>query len=158
VLDTRWREHLYEMDYLQEGIHLRAMGQRDPLTEWQREGFDMFEAMMGAIDDDFAKYVMHLQVVKQEPAALPDVSSFRYTAPSDNPQDAAQGVPSVAQVAPPPPPQQAEVQLQDGPALPAQPDPNATMAPIVRSAEEKIGRNDPCHCGSGKKYKHCHGR
>jgi preprotein translocase subunit SecA len=163
VLDTRWREHLYEMDYLQEGIHLRAMGQRDPLTEWQREGYDMFQAMMGAIDDDFAKYVMHLQVVKEEePTALPDVSNFRYTAPSDNPQDAAQGVPSVAQVAQP----QVEVQLNDGalgggaalPAMPAQPDPNATMAPIIRSAEEKIGRNDPCHCGSGKKYKHCHGR
>jgi preprotein translocase subunit SecA len=159
VLDTRWREHLYEMDYLQEGIHLRAMGQRDPLTEWQREGYAMFEAMMGAIDDDFAKYVMHLQVVRQEePAALPDVSSFKYTAPSENPQDAAQGVPSVAQVAPAQPQPQPEVETTGGPALPQQPDPNATMTPIVRSADEKIGRNDPCHCGSGKKYKHCHGR
>ena len=46
VLDTRWREHLYEMDYLQEGIHLRAMGQKDPLIEWQREGYEMFQAMM----------------------------------------------------------------------------------------------------------------
>jgi preprotein translocase subunit SecA len=154
VLDTRWREHLYEMDYLQEGIHLRAMGQRDPLTEWQREGYDMFQAMMGAIDDDFAKYVMHLQVVKQEPQELPDVSSFRYTAPSDNPQDAAQGVPAVAQVAMPQP----EVEIADGPSAVSQPDPTATMVPIVKSAEDKIGRNDPCHCGSGKKYKHCHGR
>ncbi|HET7688780.1 MAG TPA: preprotein translocase subunit SecA [Nocardioidaceae bacterium] len=156
VLDTRWREHLYEMDYLQEGIHLRAMGQKDPLTEWQREGFEMFNAMMSAIDDDFAKYVLHLQVVKQEPAALPDVSNFKYTAPSENPQDAAHGVPSVAQVPVAQP--QPDVQIADGPRAPQQPDPTATMAPIVRSAEEKIGRNDPCHCGSGKKYKHCHGR
>ena len=158
VLDTRWREHLYEMDYLQEGIHLRAMGQRDPLTEWQREGYAMFEAMMGAIDDDFAKYVMHLQVVREEPQALPDVSNFKYTAPSDQPGGA---VPNIVAQSSQPQPQlepQPDVEIQNGPALPQQPDPNATMTPIVKSAEEKIGRNDPCHCGSGKKYKHCHGR
>ena len=63
VIDQHWREHLYEMDYLQEGINLRAMGQQDPLAEWQREGFDMFEAMMGQIEDDFVQYVYHLQVV-----------------------------------------------------------------------------------------------
>ena len=62
VIDQHWREHLYEMDYLQEGINLRAMGQQDPLAEWQREGFDMFEAMMGQIEDDFVRYVFHLQV------------------------------------------------------------------------------------------------
>jgi preprotein translocase subunit SecA len=145
------------MDYLQEGIHLRAMGQRDPLTEWQREGYAMFEAMMGAIDDDFAKYVMHLQVVREEEQpSLPDVSSFKYTAPSENPQDAAHGVPAVAQVPQAQPP--VDVELSGGPALPTPPDPTGTMAPIVRSESEKIGRNDPCHCGSGKKYKHCHGR
>ena len=66
VLDQHWREHLYEMDYLQEGINLRAMGQQDPLAEWQREGFDMFEAMMGQIEDDFVRYVFHLQVVVDE--------------------------------------------------------------------------------------------
>jgi preprotein translocase subunit SecA len=156
VLDTRWREHLYEMDYLQEGIHLRAMGQRDPLTEWQREGYAMFEAMMGAIDDDFAKYVMHLQVVKQEETpALPDVSNFKYTAPTGQPGGAVPNI--VAQSTPAPQPQP-DVELQGGPGMPAQPDPTATMTPVVRSAEEKIGRNDPCHCGSGKKYKNCHGR
>ena len=57
VIDQHWREHLYEMDYLREGINLRAMGQRDPLAEWQREGFDMFEAMMGSIRDNFVQYV-----------------------------------------------------------------------------------------------------
>ena len=66
VIDQHWREHLYEMDYLQEGINLRAMGQQDPLSEWQREGFDMFEAMMGRIEDDFVRYVFHLQVVVDE--------------------------------------------------------------------------------------------
>ena len=69
VIDQHWREHLYEMDYLQEGINLRAMGQQDPLSEWQREGFDMFEAMMGQIEDDFVQYVFHLQVVVDDAAA-----------------------------------------------------------------------------------------
>src|SRR5713226_6287381 len=60
VIDQRWREHLYEMDYLREGINLRAMGQKDPLVEWQRDGYAMFTAMMTAIAEDFVKYVMHL--------------------------------------------------------------------------------------------------
>src|SRR5205807_2735294 len=63
IIDQRWREHLYEMDYLQEGINLRAMGQKDPLVEWQRDGYAMFTAMMTAIAEDFVKYVMHLDVV-----------------------------------------------------------------------------------------------
>ena len=65
IIDQRWREHLYEMDYLQEGINLRAMGQKDPLVEWQREGFEMFGAMMKGIAQDFVRYVMHVQVVQQ---------------------------------------------------------------------------------------------
>src|SRR5947209_11197186 len=70
------------MDYLQEGINLRAMGQQDPLSEWQREGFDMFQAMMGQIEDDFVRYVFHLQVVvDQEPG--PNLSNVSYSAPAD---------------------------------------------------------------------------
>ena len=82
VIDQHWREHLYEMDYLQEGINLRAMGQQDPLSEWQREGFDMFEAMMGQIEDDFVRYVFHLQVVVDEEPA-PDIRNVSYSAPED---------------------------------------------------------------------------
>ena len=67
VIDQRWREHLEEMDYLKEGINLRAMGQKDPLTEWQREGYEMFGAMMKGIAQDFVRYVMHVQVVRNEP-------------------------------------------------------------------------------------------
>ena len=66
IIDQRWREHLEEMDYLKEGINLRAMGQKDPLTEWQREGYEMFGAMMKAIAQDFVRYVMHVQVVQKE--------------------------------------------------------------------------------------------
>src|SRR5438105_12977715 len=82
IIDQRWREHLYEMDYLQEGINLRAMGQRDPLVEWQREGFEMFTMMMDAIAEDFVKYVMHLDVVV-EPSAGPNVRNVQYSAPAD---------------------------------------------------------------------------
>src|SRR5262245_26462912 len=69
IIDQRWREHLEAMDYLQEGINLRAMGQKDPLTEWQREGFEMFGSLMKGVAQDFVRYVMHVQVVNQEPAA-----------------------------------------------------------------------------------------
>src|SRR5918993_258669 len=68
IIDQRWREHLEEMDYLKEGINLRAMGQKDPLTEWQREGYEMFGSMMKGIAQDFVRYVMHVQVVQQQPA------------------------------------------------------------------------------------------
>ena len=71
IIDQRWREHLEEMDYLKEGINLRAMGQKDPLTEWQREGYEMFGSMMKGIAQDFVRYVMHVQVVQQQPAATP---------------------------------------------------------------------------------------
>src|SRR5947199_5760721 len=82
IIDQRWREHLYEMDYLQEGINLRAMGQRDPLTEWQREGYDMFGQMISAIQDDFIRYVMHLDVVvEQQPQA--EIGHVQYSAPED---------------------------------------------------------------------------
>ena len=81
VIDQKWREHLYEMDYLQEGINLRAMGQKDPLVEWQREGFDMFEAMMGAVEDDFVRYVFHLQVVKEQEPAPQRPRRLQYSAP-----------------------------------------------------------------------------
>ncbi|MEY3588508.1 MAG: preprotein translocase SecA subunit, partial [Actinomycetota bacterium] len=70
IIDQRWREHLDEMDYLQEGINLRAMGQKDPLTEWQREGYEMFGQMMTGIAQDFVRYVMHVQVVTEEQPAV----------------------------------------------------------------------------------------
>ncbi|GIU86896.1 MAG: hypothetical protein KatS3mg009_1411 [Acidimicrobiia bacterium] len=106
VLDQHWREHLYEMDYLQQGINLRAMGQRDPLTEWQREGFDMFEAMMGRIEDDFVRYVFHLQVVVEE-QPQPQLRDVRYSAAEDPVQGAGAirtaGRSTVAGPAPAPP-------------------------------------------------------
>ena len=84
MIDQHWREHLYEMDYLREGINLRAMGQKDPLAEWQREGFDMFEAMMGQIEDHFVAYVSHLQVAAVEEAPrAPATERMQYSAAED---------------------------------------------------------------------------
>src|SRR6476620_561400 len=83
------------MDYLQEGINLRAMGQQDPLSEWQREGFDMFEAMMGQIEDDFVQYVYHLQVVVDEQPQN-QVLNVQYSAPSDPVQGSSSIVSAMA--------------------------------------------------------------
>jgi preprotein translocase subunit SecA len=132
VIDNRWREHLYEMDYLQEGIGLRAMGQKDPLVEYQREGFEMFTAMQSTVKEDFARYIFHVELVRQdgarrEPAG---VRQERRQIPMAQPQAAAAA--------------DAE-ELEDEPV-------------ITQAKSEKIPRNAPCPCGSGKKYKMCHGR
>ncbi|MFN2608719.1 MAG: preprotein translocase subunit SecA [Acidimicrobiales bacterium] len=148
IVDQRWREHLYEMDYLQEGINLRAMGQKDPLVEWQREGYDMFTLMMESIADDFVKYVMHLDVVVDQPAS-PDVRNVQYTA-ADDPVQGTAGV------------QQAALReaAATGEAVPEEVAAAVEAAPaqVVRSEHEKLGRNQPCWCGSGKKFKLCHGK
>ncbi|MEI8119252.1 MAG: preprotein translocase subunit SecA [Actinomycetes bacterium] len=121
VLDRKWREHLYEMDYLQEGIGLRAMAQRDPLVEYQREGFDLFSAMMDAIKEEIAGFLFNIEVTVEasskqvsgaglEAKSLP-ASGLQYTAADES------GVKTTGDVS----------------------------------------RNAPCPCGSGKKYKRCHG-
>jgi preprotein translocase subunit SecA len=144
VIDQHWREHLYEMDYLQEGINLRAMGQQDPLAAWQREGFDMFEAMMGQIEDDFVRYVFHLQVVVDE---APDtrVRNVQYSAP----EDPVQGTAALHDAA--------VAQAEEEPALVGAPPEVEDVQQPVR-VEKTPGRNEPCYCGSGKKFKMCHGR
>jgi preprotein translocase subunit SecA len=132
IIDQRWREHLEEMDYLQEGINLRAMGQKDPLTEWQREGFEMFGALMKGVAQDFVKYVMHVQVVRNDAAVgqVQTVQNVQTSGPEDaKPTSGAESVP-------------------------------AKQGTVVNSASDwsKTPRNAPCPCGSGKKYKQCHGK
>ncbi len=83
IIDARWRDHLKEMDYLQEGINLRALGQKDPLTEWQREGFEMFGTLMDTVDREYVQYVMHVQIVKEEQPKLAPVGRLSYSAPED---------------------------------------------------------------------------
>jgi preprotein translocase subunit SecA len=176
MIDRYWREHLYEMDYLQEGINLRAMGQKDPLTEWQREGFDMFEAMMGLIQDDFVRYVFHLEVAT-EPVQQAQPRNLTYLAPEDPVTGAASmreaaiaeaaAQQGIAPGAPTPAPLAAPASPGGAPARaagPARGGPAAAAAvaepeaPRPVRVEKTAGRNDPCPCGSGKKYKFCHGR
>jgi preprotein translocase subunit SecA len=119
ITDTKWREHLYEMDYLQEGIHLRAYAQRDPLTEYRREAYAMFEELTDSIRDDFVKYIYRVQLVRQDEPGRPRPQRI-----SENRGD--------------------------------QPVPTSTgQAP--QAVSDKVPRNAPCPCGSGKKYKKCHG-
>ncbi len=157
MIDQHWREHLYEMDYLREGINLRAMGQKDPLAEWQREGFDMFEAMMGQIQDNFVAYISHLLVggVEESPLA-PRTERLGYSSSDDAAQGsaalraAAAGIPAEERAG--------EFGAMEGPG----PDGSVTNAPVESQqpvrVEKTPGRNEPCFCGSGKKYKLCHGR
>jgi len=112
IVDNKWRDQLAELDYLRSGVGLRAMGQRDPLTEYQREAYDMFADMVDSIKADSVRYLFHSQVVEQQNKPDPVV----------------------------------RLGGTGGAAFKRQ-----------AKAGDKIGRNDPCHCGSGKKYKRCHG-
>jgi preprotein translocase subunit SecA len=209
VLDHKWREHLYEMDYLREGIGLRAMAQRDPLIEYQREGYDMFSSMMEGIKEESVQLLFTAQFT-QDPAAA---AAEQAAAAGGASQPAAAIQVSVAPaVAPPPAAEQAAGQQAGGrrrgahaagqrprgdqsgqggqggqsdqqrPAVPAgfartgagpgqrpRQDKLQYSAPTMDSAsgverhsesgngEARVGRNDPCPCGSGRKYKRCHG-
>ena len=149
IIDQKWREHLYEMDYLQEGINLRAMGQKDPLVEWQREGFEMFGAMMRAVASDFVTYVMHAQVsaLASRPEGEVAIGNLTYTAPVD-PSEATGSMASAAAA-------QAVAEGRD--PVPFEPE-EAPQAPVVLSEWDRTPRNAPCPCGSGKKFKICHGQ
>jgi preprotein translocase subunit SecA len=133
VIDNRWREHLYEMDYLQEGIGLRAMGQRDPLVEYQREGFDMFLRMQDVIKEDFARYMFHVEAVQEQEQRRAEPKQLR----QERRQIPIAGMQGSAEAAGPPPREEGDMQ---------------------QAVSSKVPRNAPCPCGSGKKFKQCHGR
>ena len=149
IIDQKWREHLYEMDYLQEGINLRAMGQKDPLVEWQREGFEMFGAMIQAVAVDFVTYVMHAQVnFTQAPEeSAPAIGNLQYTAPTDPSEDSS-GMQAAAQAH----------AADHGMEVPPELAEDIVQEPVVKSEWDKTPRNSPCPCGSGKKFKLCHGQ
>src|SRR5918993_177369 len=186
VIDNRWRGHLYEMDYLRDGIGLRAMGQKEPLMEWQREGFEMFGQMMDGIKADLLKYVMHLRVQRREqvpagtsagtPATAaaplgasadsvesdPSLRNVRYSAPEDPSTASSSRMAAAARA------EAASAGQSPQPAAGA-PASTATSGngtrrepvantPVVKSDWDKTPRNAPCPCGSGKKFKLCHGK
>ena len=128
IIDQRWREHLEEMDYLQEGINLRAIGQKDPLIEWQREGFEMFGSLMKGVAQDFVKYVMHVQVINNS-APVSKLANIQETSDEN---------------------------VDEKPSAKAA---NKSSGGVFGAPDwSKTPRNAPCPCGSGKKYKMCHGR
>ncbi len=145
IIDSRWRDHLYEMDYLQEGIHLRGLGQKDPLVEWQSEGYSMFGELMDAIADDYVKYVMRVQVVIEEPKSPLD-REMEYSAPEDPMSSDTLAMAARLQAA----------QTGQAPA-PEALEEAPVNTPVVKSEWDKTPRNAPCPCGSGRKFKQCHG-
>ena len=163
LIDQRWRDHLLEMDHLRDGINLRAMGQKDPLIEWQREGYDLFSQMMASLAADFVKYVMHVQLVVQQPEApapeaepepVPAATDVSTSGPSDEaPARSALARPVVTTETKATASQLAGAARSAGAAAET-----AVAEPIVRDGWDKTPRNAPCPCGSGKKFKLCHGR
>ena len=184
VLDRKWREHLYEMDYLREGIGLRAMAQRDPLVEYKREGADMFDAMRDGFAEEVVGHLFNLDLHAIQRQTQPqimlgsdgrpvDVDSLVSGAASAAGESATADPEAAEEIAGPtdepepaaPQPKRARVgkparraqQLsysapgEDGEA-------QQTSGPEQKSSYEGIGRNQPCPCGSGKKFKLCHGR
>ncbi|HEX4992062.1 MAG TPA: SEC-C metal-binding domain-containing protein, partial [Rubrobacteraceae bacterium] len=112
VVDSRWREHLYEMDYLREGIGWRGLSQRDPLVEYKREGFDLFQEMERGLKEDYVTYIYRIENVMVREEEMQQLSYSGGEEPNQRPKS-------------------------------------------PRKADGKVGRNDPCPCGSGKKYKKC---
>jgi preprotein translocase subunit SecA len=167
IIDARWRDHLAEMDNLKDGIHLRWTVQADPLNAWQSEGFNMFGKLVEVIDNDYLLYIMHVETI-DETANEPNLERAVYVAAEDPVADTSALVGMMAaemgaQVAPVeqalPPAAAANGSPNGAKALikrPNAPDPEA-LVPIVKAQHEKVGRNDPCWCGSGKKFKFCHG-
>jgi preprotein translocase subunit SecA len=181
VLDRKWREHLYEMDYLREGIYLRAYSQRDPLVEYQREGFDMFAAVMDGIKEESVGFLFNLEVQVEEEGA-PDGEEFepmRAELPSmgSDPglielgKEPAATQPSVFEK-PTQRGREAPRVKAKGLDRPKQPQNLSYSAPSEQGEAEvaasggasrgsdefaDVGRNQLCPCGSGKKFKRCHG-
>ncbi|MDP9293787.1 MAG: SEC-C metal-binding domain-containing protein [Actinomycetota bacterium] len=145
IIDQRWREHLYDMDYLREGIHLRGFAQIDPLVAYKNEGFTLFQDLMNTIWSDFARMIYNVEVEIEgengHSEAVPTPShgsttsttSFSYSGGTLDDQPSAYGDEE-----------------------PLEPEPVTVQQRRVEE-HEQIGRNDPCWCGSGKKFKKCHG-
>ncbi len=151
VIDTHWMNHLQEMDYLQEGIGLRAMGQRDPLVEYKAEAFQMFEDLVTSINEDFLRAIMHVELVPEQLAPAQVAQPVAYSAPTEGSIFAgALEAAAAAGVEGPSPDQIAAASAATGGGV-------ATMVKDKDDPWADVGRNDSCPCGSGKKYKKCHG-
>jgi preprotein translocase subunit SecA len=159
IIDQRWQEHLYDMDYLQQGIHLRGFAQIEPLVAYKNEAFELFRDLMNSVWEDFARLIFHVEItLADENGAPPPPPRSRPSASSSSPtgggrvsysggtmQSSGSAIAAAAGAEPGYP--------QDAPEVEAP----APVQQRIVSEDEQIGRNDPCWCGSGKKYKKCHG-
>ncbi|MGW4423588.1 preprotein translocase subunit SecA [Streptosporangium sp. NPDC004631] len=148
VLDRKWREHLYEMDYLQEGIGLRAMAQRDPLIEYQREGFDMFSQMLDGIKEESVGYLFNLEVEVQTNPIVEEHDAHEDESIAETRSIIARGLRG--------PQRPAELEYT-APGERGEVEHTRVSSKAERDAYGNVERNAPCPCGSGKKYKRCHG-
>ena len=157
VIDQRWKEHLHEMDYLREGIHLRGFAQIDPLVAYKNEGYVMFSALMESIWEEFTRLIFHVNV-EIEPNEVseqfgpddegPADISYSGGTEAEQPSALRQAAAGVGGVA-----------AADAAASAPAGEPVGTNGEtVVKSEQDKVGRNDPCWCGSGKKFKKCHGK
>jgi preprotein translocase subunit SecA len=156
VIDNQWKDHLLSMDELKQGIGNRAYGQKDPLVEYKKESFELFTAMMDRIEDESVRYLYFLQVStgsgpvlpfpeeeeEREEAPRPDPSEQQRQAAKNSMEDFTRNIQRKKEK------ELAELQFVGG---------DGSTGPKTVVAGQKVGRNDPCPCGSGKKYKKCHG-
>jgi preprotein translocase subunit SecA len=157
LVDVDWREHLLNMDYLREGIHLRALGQKDPLSEYRLEGHQMFDEMMDNVTREFVRYMYHVEMeAPPDPVEAPSLDGVTYISQDEPVQGfagltagAEESLDEVALEATEPDHYAVDDAVQ--PPLPK------VVETVVIDDEDRIGRNDACPCGSGKKYKKCCG-
>jgi preprotein translocase subunit SecA len=152
IVDAQWKDHLYSLDHLKEGIGLRGYGQRDPLVEYKKESFALFQDMKARIEEEIVRYLFWLRPVIEERAAASG-------SPEDAPSRMARPTRAAPRRATPLTlnnPGASALSPRQGPPTPARTGGDDVIK-TVRREEPKVGRNDPCPCGSGKKYKKCHG-
>ncbi len=165
IIDERWREHLYDMDYLREGIHLRGFAQIDPLVAYKNEAFELFGDLMNSVWADFTRMIFNVQVTVDgqngggqgggipSPAFAASGSSTRAGRVSYSGGSSAMGAGAVAAAA-------AAAGVDAAPYAGGEGEPVEALPVVqqrVTDAEHELGRNDPCWCGCGKKFKRCHG-
>jgi len=163
VVDVRWREHLESMEYMRDGIHLRAMAQKDPLAEYRSEGHGMFEELTATIQEEIVRYLLRIQIEKPpeqgelQPAAAgpngrPNGDRLSYEHESVAGSDAIRAA-GAGQAQAQPQPARAAATAGAGAGAAT----TVSTGQRVVAPEQRVGRNDPCWCGSGKKFKKCHG-
>ena len=153
IVDAQWKDHLYSLDHLKEGIGLRSYGQRDPLVEYKRESYDLFQAMKDRVEEEIVRYLWWLRPILTEPPATRRPAPRR-SSPLILSGGGDEPAPAFAGAAP----ARRSPSAAGGSARqPSRVGGDDAPVKTVRRDEPKVGRNDPCPCGSGKKYKKCHG-